>query len=425
MIDIELLRKNPDIFRASQTRRHQNPKLIDDFLAVDKEWREQTGKSEQMRAEQKKLGMEKKIDEAKKLKEEIAAIHETLKVLEEKRHSIALSIPNLLAGDVPEGKDDTENKVVKTWGEPTKFDFAPLDHMALGLKLGILDNERAAKTTAARFTFIKGGAAQLQLALMQLVFTTLTDKEIIKKLATEAGVSDKPFTPIFPPVMINPEMFTRMARLSPETKEERYHLAQDNLYLIGSAEHTLGSMYADEVLPEDQLPIRYIGYSTSFRREAGAAGKDTHGILRVHQFDKLEMESFSRPEDSLNEQKFFVAIQEYLTQQLGIPYRIVHNCAGDTGTPDANQFDLEMWMPGQNKYRETHSADLMTDFQARRLGTKIRKADGGSVYAHMNDATAFAIGRTLIAIIENYQTKEGTIKVPKVLQRWAGIEEIG
>ncbi len=425
MIDIELLRKNPDLFRVSQKKRHQDPKLIDTFLTVDKEWRECTGKSEQMRAEQKKLGMEKKIEEAKRLKEEIAAIHETLKVLEEKRQAIALSIPNLLADDVPEGKDDAENKVLRTWGEPTKFDFTPLDHMALGLKLGILDNERAAKTTAARFTFIKGGAAQLQLALMQFVFATLTNNAIIKKLADAAGVSDKVFTPVFPPVMINPAMFTRMARLSPETKDERYHLAQDDLYLIGSAEHTLGSMYADEVLPESELPIRYIGYSTSFRREAGAAGKDTHGILRVHQFDKLEMESFSTPETSLNEQQFFVAIQEYLTQQLAIPYRVVHNCAGDTGTPDANQFDLEMWMPGQNKYRETHSADLMTDFQARRLGTKIRKADGSSVYAHMNDATAFAVGRTLIAIMENFQTKEGAIAVPAVLRPYmAGLEEI-
>ncbi len=440
MIDIELLRKNPDLFRASTKKRNLDVKIIDEFLACDKEWREATAKIESMRALQKQIG--RKIaapggaslaqstgrDEAKKLKEEMSGLHTQLTELETKRHEAALAIPNLLAADVPEGKDDTENKVLRTWGEPTKFTWKPLDHMELGLKLGIIDNERAAKVTAARFSYLKGGAARLQLALMQFVFSTLTDPKIIKKLAKKAGVSDKPFTPIFPPVMINPEMYTRMARLSPETKDERYHMPADNLYLIGSAEHTLGAMYADEILTEQQLPIRYIGYSTSFRREAGAAGKDTHGILRVHQFDKLEMESFTVPEVSIKEQEFFVAIQEYLTQQIGIPYRLVQNCAGDTGTPDARQFDIEMWMPGQNKYRETHSADLMTDFQSRRLGTRYKSYKSDKSYTlefiHMNDATAFAIGRTLIAILENYQTKKGTIKVPKVLQKWAGIKEI-
>jgi seryl-tRNA synthetase len=371
------------------------------------------------------LGTERRIDEAKKLKEEMTGLHTQLASLETRRQESALAIPNLLAADVPEGKDDSENKVIRTWGELTKFGFQPLDHMQLGEKLGIIDKERAAKVSGARFTYLKGGMAQLQLALMQFVFATLTDKKIMAKIAKKIGVSPKPFTPIFPPVMIKPEPYTRMARLSPETKEERYYIPADDLYLIGSAEHTLGAMYMDEILPEEQLPIRYLGYSTSFRREAGAAGKDTHGILRMHQFDKLEMESFTKPEASLKEQDFLVAIQEHLTQALNIPYRVVYNCAGDTGTPDARQIDIEMWMPAQNKYRETHSADLMTDYQSRRLGTKFRQADGTSQFVHMNDATAFAIGRTLIAIIENFQTEKGTIKVPKALQKYAGIKEIG
>lgn len=424
MIDIELLRQDPDRFKASIKKRHQDPAVVDEFLALDKKWREHITRSEALRAEQKKLGEQRKIEEAKKLKEEIAGLHEELEKIEQKRHEIVLKIPNLLAPDVPEGKDESENKVVRTWGQPTQFDFQPLDHVALGEKLGIIDNERAAKVVGGRFTYLKGGAALLQAALIQFVFSTLTSEKVVAKIAKKVGVHSKPFTPIFPPVMIKPEMFTRMARLSPETAEERYHIPSDDLYLIGSAEHTLGAMYADEMIAEDQLPIRYIGYSTSFRREAGSYGKDTRGILRMHQFDKLEMESFTKPQDSLKEQQFFVAIQEYLTQELGIPYRIVHNCAGDTGTPDASQFDLEMWMPGQNKYRETHSADLMTDYQARRLGTKVKLADGKSVFVHMNDATAFAVGRTLIAIIENFQTKQGSVKVPKVLQKWAGIKEI-
>lgn len=430
MIDIELLRNNPDLFRTSQKKRHQDPNLVDVFLTLDKQWREATTQTEQMRALQKKLGAEKKIDEAKKLKEELTALYATLEAIEKKRHEAALAIPNLLADDVPDGKDESENKVLRTWGELTKFDFPLRDHMELGTKLGLIDNERAAKVTGARFTYIKGGAARLQMALMQFVFETLTDAKLVAKLAKKTGVSPKPFTPIFPPVMIKPESFTRMARLSPETKDERYYLPADDLYLIGSAEHTLGAMYMDEVISEEELPVRYVGYSTSFRREAGAAGKDTHGILRVHQFDKLEMESFTTPEQAINEQNFFVAIQEHLTQQLGIPYRVVYNCAGDTGTPDARQLDLEMWMPGQGKYRETHSADYMSDFQSRRLGTKFRRtptADDqrpATEFVHMNDATAFAIGRTLIAILENYQTKTGTVKVPKVLQKWTGIKEI-
>ena len=224
--------------------------------------------------------------------------------------------------------------------------------------------------------------------------------------------------------MIKPEPYVRMARLSLVDKDERYYLPQDDLYLIGSAEHTLGSMYMDEALPADQLPIRYIGYSTSFRREAGSYGKDMKGILRLHQFDKLEMESFTLPEDSEQEQNFIVAIQEYLIQSLDIPYQVVQICTGDMGKPDSRQIDMECWMPGQNKYRETHSSDLMTDYQTRRLGTKIRKIDGTSVYAHTNDATAFAIGRILIAIMENYQTKQGTIRVPKVLQKWLRLKKI-
>jgi len=424
MIDIEHLRKDPDLFRSSVARRNQDPQIVDKFLDLDKQWRETTTKSEGLRSEQKKLGAAGKIEEAKKLKEELTSVQAILEDLDKKRHEVVLSIPNLLAAGVPEGKDESENIVIRTWGEPTKFDFQPLDHMELGVKLGLVDNERATKVSGARFTYIKGGAAMLQLALINFVFETLTNAETVKQIAEKAGVSSKPFTPVFPPMMINPTMYTRMARLSPETKDERYHIPSDDMYLIGSAEHTLGSMYADEALPENQLPIRYIGYSTSFRREAGAAGKDTHGILRLHQFDKLEMESFTTPETSAAEHEFFVAIQEHLLQQLEIPYQVIGICTGDMGTPDYMQTDINAWMPGQDKYRETHTADYMTDYQTRRLGTKVRRTDDTSVFAHTNDATAFAIGRTLIAIIENNQTKDGSIKVPKALQKWTGFTEI-
>ena len=227
-----------------------------------------------------------------------------------------------------------------------------------------------------------------------------------------------------PPVMIRPEIFKKMARLSEADKEERYYFPKDDVYLVGSAEHTLGPLHMDEVFNEEDLPIRYLGFSTSFRREAGTYGKDLRGILRVHQFDKLEVESFTTSENSLTEQNFIIALQEYLVRSLKIPYQLVILCTGDMGAPDARQIDLECWMPGQEKYRETHTSDLMTDFQARRLNTKVRRKGGKTEFVHMNDATAFAIGRILIAIFENYQQKNGSIKVPKVLQKYCGFKEI-
>ena len=224
--------------------------------------------------------------------------------------------------------------------------------------------------------------------------------------------------PIIPPVMIRPEIFEKMARLEP--KEERYYLPQDDLYLIGSAEHTLGPIHLNQTLNEGDLPVRYAGYTTAFRREAGSYGKDMKGILRVHQFNKLEMESFTIPENSIKEQDFIVGIQEYLMQQLNIPYRIMMICTGDMGGPDARQIDVECWIPSQGKYRETHTSDMMTDYQARRLNTRVRRKNGISEFVHMNDATAFSMNRPIIAILENYQQEDGSVVVPEVLRKYLG-----
>jgi seryl-tRNA synthetase len=213
-----------------------------------------------------------------------------------------------------------------------------------------------------------------------------------------------------------------MARLEP--REDRYYIEADDVFLAGSAEHTIGPMHMDEVLPGEDLPIRYLGYSSSFRREAGSYGKDTKGILRQHQFDKMEMESFTKPEDSLREQDFLVAIQEYMLKKLNLPHQVVLVCTGDMGMPDYRQMDIETWMPGQNVYRETHSADLMTSFQPRRLNTRYKNTDGKTEFVHMNDATLFAMGRMLIAIIENYQQEDGTVVVPEVLRKYMGNTEI-
>ena len=266
--------------------------------------------------------------------------------------------------------------------------------------------------------------ALLEFALIHYGFKVLGDEKILKKIANKikSGYNSKPFIPIITPVLIKPRIFERMARLEPT--EERYYIPSDDLYLIGSAEHTLGPLHMDETLKEKDLPIRYVGFSTAFRRESGSYGKDVRGILRVHQFDKLEIESFTIPEDSILEQDFIVGIQEYLMQSLELPYQVIICSTGDQGGPDFRHLDIETWMPAQNKYRETHSADMMTDYQSRRLNTKVKRESGESQFVHMNDATVFS-GRPLIAILENYQTKDGKIEVPKVLQEYVGKKIIG
>ena len=259
---------------------------------------------------------------------------------------------------------------------------------------------------------------------MQYAFHVLADEKLLSKIAAKVkkSYSANPFVPVVPPVMIKPDVFEKMARRYPE--EERYYIPSDDLFLIGSAEHTLGPLHMNETLKEGELPKRYVGFSTAFRREAGSYGKDTKGILRVHQFDKVEMESFTLPETSRTEQDFIVGIQEYLMQSLDIPYQIVMICSGDMGGPDDRQIDLESWLPSENNYRETHTSDSMTDYQSRRLNTKVARKDKTD-FVHMNDATVFAIGRTLIAILENYQKEDGTVGVPEVLVPYLGKKVIG
>jgi len=377
---------------------------------------------EEFRAKRNQAAKAKKVEEGKKLKLQLQKLEPELKKAESKFKKALYQIPNIVASDVPEGKDESENKVLRKWGEPKKFDFKPKDHMELGEALDIIDTETSSKVSGTRFNYLKGDAVKLQFALIQFAFETLTDQKIVKMIAKSVkNSSDKPFVPVIPPVIAKSEVMKRMDRFDPI--EDRYYLEKDNALLIGSAEHTLGPMHMDEVLIEKDLPIRYLGYSTSFRREAGTYGKDTRGILRVHQFDKVEMESFTAPEHGDKEQELMVAIQEYLLQKLEIPYQVVVMCSGDMGKPDYRQIDIECWMPGQGKYRETHTSDYMTDYQARGLNTKV-SIKGKTEFVHMNDATVFAVGRTIIAIMENCQQKDGSIVIPKVLQKWVGKEKI-
>ena len=419
MLDIKFIRENVELVKTAA--RHKNSRVdIDALLKVDQERRELLAKIESLNQKRNEAAKVKDIAAGQALKAEFGGLEAKLKAVGEQFQALMWQVPNIPSSDTPVGAGETDNQVVRKWGQPKKFTFKPKEHSELGHDLDLIDTERAAKVTGARFNYLKGDLVLLQFALVQFVMNVLTDESLLKKIIKKAGLKVKPtpFVPILPPTMMRSEVMQKMARLEP--REERYHLTADDLYLIGSAEHTLGPLHMDETIPEEKLPIRYLGYSVSYRREAGTYGKDTQGILRVHQFDKLEMETFTTSEQGVEEQNFLVAVQEYLTQALEIPYQIVMCCTGDQGDPDARHLDLEMWLPGQGQYRETHSADYMADFQARRLNTKVKRVNNQTEFIHMNDATAFAMSRTPVAILENYQQADGTVLVPKVLRKYLG-----
>ena len=427
MLDIHFIRQNQELVK--KTIKNKNIDLdLDKLLTADERRRHVLAEVEQLRAEQnrKSKGPQsfENLEVLRGTKEKIKLLEKELEIVENEFNELMLQVPNIPSEDTPIGKDESENKVLRQVGKIPKFDFRPKEHWELGQELDVIDMERAAKVSGTRFTYRKGAVALLELAIIQYTFSLLTNEGMLKKIIKKAklNVSSKPFRPILPPIMIKPEVFQKMDRLEP--KEERYHILSDDIYLAGSAEHTIGAMHMDETFKEEELPVRYIGFSTAFRREAGSYGKDMKGLIRMHQFDKLEIESFTLPEDSEKEQDFLVAIIEYMVQALALPYQVLIMCTGDMGKQDARHIDIEIWMPGQNKYRETHTSDLMTDFQARRLNTKVKRMNGESQYVHMNDATAFALSRIVVALMENYQTAKGTVKIPKVLQKYIGFKEI-
>ena len=436
MLDIKFIRQNQDIVR--EAIKNKNIDLdLDKLLAIDARRRELIESSEALKAEQnrKSKGSNFDVEELKLLKEKFKVMEHELACVEEEFYQLMMGVPNIPTDDTPIGPDESSNKVLRQWGKIKSFsaeggsvsggDFKPKEHWELGQELDVIDLERAAKVSGARFAYRKGDIVLLEFALIQYTFSILTNEKILKKILKKAklDLSSKPFRPILPPVMIKPDVFQKMDRLEP--REERYHIPSDDIYLVGSAEHTIGAMHMEETFKEEDLPVRYIGFSTAFRREAGSYGKDMKGLIRMHQFDKLEMESFILPEDSQKEQDFIVAIIEYMIQELKLPYQVLIMCTGDMGKQDARHIDIEVWMPGQNKYRETHTSDLMTDFQARRLNTRVKRNSGETQYVHMNDATAFALSRAVVPIMENYQTSKGTIVVPKALRKYmGGVKEI-
>ncbi len=422
MLDIRFIRENAELV-AKKSKQKGYDVDISKLLGVDENRRKLVAEVERVREERNKLANKLKsgkpdsqnIEKGKKLKDSLAQLEEQLKPLEVEYFRLLKAVPNLAAEDVPVGASEADNKVAKEWGQKPNFDFKPKTHWEITESRGLIDKERAVKVAGSRFAYIKGDLVRLQFALIQFVIDTLTDEKTLKKIAQDfelKNVNTKPFLPVLPPLLIKTEVFDAMDRLEP--RDDRYRVGedQDNLWLQGSAEHTLGPMHMNETLDLDELPVRYLGYATSFRREAGSYGKDTEGIIRMHQFDKLEMESFTSAKYGMEEHLFLIAIQEYLMQQLNLPYRVLQKCTGDIGKPNARGIDLEAWLPGADKYLETHTADYMTDYQARRLQTRIK----GDDFVHTNDATALAMGRTMVAIIENCQQADGQINIPNPLQ---------
>jgi len=412
MIDIKFLRENPDIVRDAAVNKGVSVD-VDRIILLDKQRRELLGEAEQMRAKQKKEGSESAREAMQELKASIKEKEDAIAKIDEDLNWLLLELPNIPSADVPDGKSEEDNVVVREVGERKKFDFKPLSYIELAEKHELIDTERAAKVSGSRFGYLLREAALMEMALVRYAYEQLLPEG---------------FVPVIPPVMIKPDVYRGMGRLTRSQEEERYYLPADDMYLVGSSEHTIGPLFKDEILDPKKLPMRFVGFSTCFRREAGSYGKDTKGILRVHQFDKVEMFVFTTPDESFAELERLVGWQEKLYRGLGIPYRIVSICKGDMGFTDAKQYDVEAWLPGQNdglgQYRETHSASNTTDFQARGENIRFRNKEGKTEYAHMLNATALALGRTIIALLENYQQKDGSIVVPEALRPYTGFDTI-
>jgi len=427
MLDIRFIRENSEAVQINAKNKGYDVDVTS-LLQLDSARRELQTQIDDLRAKRNDIVAQTKggrptdelIAQGKAIKDQLFGVEEKFKEVDVNFMTLLKKVPNMALASVSVGSTEDENVVTKTVGSPKQFGFKPRNHADIAIERGWIDKERAAKVVGSRFAYIKGDLVKLQMSIVQFVINTLSDEEKIAEIAKNAGldVSTKPLTPILPPLMIRTDMYDSMDRLEP--RDERYKIEGDDLWLQGSAEHVLGSMHADEIFNESDLPLRYLGYATSFRREAGTYGKDMEGIFRMHQFDKLEMESFTTADDGHKEHLLFVAIQEYLLTQLGLPYRVLEKCTFDIGKPNACGVDMETWLPGQDKYRETHTADYMTDYQARRLNTRVRRESGNLELIHTNDATAFAVGRIMIAIIENGQTVDGKVNVPGALQPYLG-----
>jgi seryl-tRNA synthetase len=407
MLDLRAIREHPEPFRAGLARRGAAAAL-ELLLRKDAERRELTVRVEELRARQNRAskligrssGVERErlIAEVREASAELERLEPALEAARTEVERLLGELPNVPHESVPDGETDEDNVELARWGEPPAFDFPPLDHVELGERLGLLDLERAAKVSGSRFAYLLGPAVLVQFALVRYALDHLLARG---------------FRPVIPPVLVREAALFGTGFL-PSGREQIYEIPEDGLFLVGTSEVSLAAFHADEILDPDALPIRYAGYSTCFRREAGTYGKDTRGIFRVHQFDKVEMFVFARPEDSWEEHDRLVAIEEELVRGLELPYRLVNVCVGELGASAAKKIDLEVWLPGQGRYRELMSCSNTTDYQARRLGVRMRRP-GGNVPVHTLNGTALAVPRTLIALLENRQRADGSVPLPEAL----------
>lgn len=419
MIDIKNLRENPEIYRKNQRKRNLDSSEIDRVLSLDKEWRNYKQQADNLRAERNKISEE--INQAKKSGKNVSNLIKMAKEIPRKLEEVQnkekgifenlkkqlYKIPNLLDDSVPLGKDDTENIVVKTWGKKTKHAFRAKSHVDIIQDLDLVDMERAAKISGARFYYLKNELVILNQAIMRFALDFLRKKD---------------FTVVHPPYMMNKSAYEGAVSLD-QFEETLYKIENEDLYLIATAEHPLDEMHSGEVLNFSQLPLNYAGISPCFRKEAGSHGKDTKGIFRVHQFDKVEQFAICKPEDSSKIMEKFLKNSEEFFQALEIPYRVVNVCSGDISKRDSKQYDIEAWMPAQNAYREVVTCDNCTNWVSMRSNIKFDDR-GKKDFVHTVDCTLVANPRAIVAILENHQQKDGSIKIPKALWKYAGFREI-
>ena len=413
MLDIKFIIEDPEKLKKGIAKK--NSKVdIDKIVELYTERNKKLQRTEQLRARQNEVSKEitkqenkdALLAEMKQVKEEIQSLEPEITELENQIDQLALQVPNPTLDSVPEGKGEEDNKPFKTHGTKPEFNFTPKDHIELGKNLDIIDIERGVKASGARFYYLKGAAAMLEFALIQHIMNKLVSKG---------------FTPVIPPVLVKEESMYATG-FFPADMNEIYSVnpGEDNLYLVGTSEVPLTMLHAGEILEEQKLPIRYAGFSSCFRREAGSYGKDTAGIIRVHQFDKIEMYSFCHPDKSEEEHELIRSIEEEIMQDLDFHYQVINICGGDLGAPAAKKYDIEVWIPTQEKFRELTSCSNCTEFQARRSKIRYKTSEGKNEYVHTLNGTACAMARTLVAILENNQNADGSVNIPDILRPYLG-----
>jgi seryl-tRNA synthetase len=406
MLDIKYIRENPTTVQKAAAAKGVTMDM-QEVIRLDEALRASNLTIQKLREERNLAAKQRDIEKGKALKEKLENKEKEAQELEAKLQVMLVNIPNPAKPDVKIGKDDSENEVIKKYKQPTQFTFTPKDHLELGEALDIIDVKRAAKVSGARFYYLKNDGALLEFALKQFAF------EILLK---------EGFIPVLPPVLVKTEIMEGLGYTQMGEQENIFQLEKDNLYLVGTAEQSIVPMHMNETLKKEDLPRRYVGFSSAFRREAGSYGKDTRGIFRVHQFDKVEMVSYVEEGKEDKEHDYLLSLEEKFMQLLDIPYQVVKVCTGDLGFNAARKYDIEAWIPTQNKYREMTSTSTVTDFQSRRLAMKYQ--DGNEKkYLQVLNGTAFSM-RPIVAILENYQQQDGSIRIPEVLRKYIGKDKI-